>query len=110
MVDELVAPPDGDVEPMLPPWAVAEGFVLDAPVFADEFMLDEPVFEEEDAPGACIGSAGCMAEEPVVAEPEPVAVGRSVEGVAEVWARAGAAAKAVATRHAAMCFFSMIVS
>jgi hypothetical protein len=51
-----------------------------------------------------------MAEEPVTAEPDPVAVGRSVEGVAEVWARAGAAAKAVATRHAAMCFFSMIVS
>ena len=55
---------------------------------------------------------GCMADEPVVAEPVPDAVGRSVEpdGVVEVWARAGAAAKAVATRQAAMCFFSMFIS
>jgi hypothetical protein len=53
-----------------------------------------------------------MADEPDVAEPEPVAVGRSVEpdGVVDVWASAGAAAKAVATRQAAMCFFSMFIS
>jgi hypothetical protein len=39
-------------------------------------------------------------------------VGRSVEpdGVVDVWASAGAAAKAVATRQAAMCFFSMFIS
>src|SRR3954471_18066193 len=55
---------------------------------------------------------GCIADEPVVTEPEPEAVGRSVEpdGVVDVWATAGAAAKAVATRHAAMCFFSMFIS
>jgi hypothetical protein len=50
-----------------------------------------------------------MADEPVVVEPEPEAAGRSVEpeGVVEVCARAGAAAKAVTTRQAAICFFSI---
>jgi hypothetical protein len=53
-----------------------------------------------------------MADDPVVAEPAPEAVGRSVEpdGVVDVCARAGTAAKAVATRQAARCFFSMFIS
>jgi hypothetical protein len=75
---------------------------VDEPVVG---AIVEPVPEPAPAPG-------CMADEPVVAEPEPVAVGRSVEpdGVVEVWASAGAAAKAVATRQAAMCFFSIFIS
>jgi hypothetical protein len=50
---------------------------------------------------------GCMAEEPVEVEPDPDAVGRSVEPEGGVCAKAGAAAKAVATRQAAICFFSI---
>jgi len=52
---------------------------------------------------------GCMAGEPVLVVPEPEAAGRSVgaDGDVEVCARAGAAAKAVATRQAAICFFSI---
>ncbi|HEY8382857.1 MAG TPA: hypothetical protein VIL09_11980 [Microvirga sp.] len=70
-------------------------------------MLDEPapMVEEPVAPG-------CMAGEPVDVEPEPVAVGRSVpaDGAGGVWARTGAAANAVATRQAAICFFSILIS
>jgi hypothetical protein len=55
------------------------------------------------APGA-----GCIAGDPAVVEPEPEAVGRSVppDG-GGVCASAGAAASAVATKQAAMCFFSI---
>jgi hypothetical protein len=68
-------------------------------------MVDEGwliVDEEPEAPG-------CMAGEPVEVVPVPDAAGRSVgaEGVVEVCARAGAAAKAVTTRQAAICFFSI---
>jgi hypothetical protein len=60
------------------------------------------VVEEPEAPG-------CMAGEPDVVVPVPDAAGRSVgaEGVVEVCAKAGAAAKAVTTRQAAICFFSI---
>jgi len=52
--------------------------------------------------------AGFMAGEPEVVDPDPVASGRSVEpDDVEVWARAGAAASAVATRHAAICVFTI---
>src|SRR3954470_24231530 len=60
---------------------------------------------------------GCIAEDPEVVEPEPVAAGRSVApegpGLAGAvagavdWARAGAAASAIATRHAAICNFNI---
>src|SRR5215207_8306121 len=56
---------------------------------------------------------GCIAEDPEVVEPEPVAAGRSVApegpGLAGAvdWASAGAAASAVATRHAAICNFNI---
>src|SRR5215208_133305 len=56
---------------------------------------------------------GCIAEDPEVVEPEPVAAGRSVApegpGLAGAvdWASAGAAASAVATRQAAMCDFNI---
>src|SRR5919112_6378403 len=73
---------------MAPPWLVV-----------DWLMVAEPA-----AP------LGCMADEPVVDEPEPEAVGRSVppDGAAgEVCAKAGAAANAVTTRQAAICFFSI---
>jgi hypothetical protein len=56
---------------------------------------------------------GCMAEEPDVVVPVPDAAGRSVPpdgGAGVVWAKAGATAKAVATRQAAMCFFSIVFS
>lgn len=96
---------------MPPLWAIVEDVPEDDPVVGEvEPMVDEPVelgaiVEPELAPG-------CMAEDPVVAEPDPVAAGRSVgaDGVVEVWANAGAAAKAVATRQAAMCFFSIVFS
>src|SRR5215208_2532465 len=56
---------------------------------------------------------GCIAEDPEVVEPEPFAAGRSVApegpGLAGAvdWASAGAAASAVATRHAAICNFNI---
>src|SRR5688500_16547296 len=52
---------------------------------------------------------GCMAGEPEVVDPEPVAVGRSVGGVA-VCARAGAATRAEAKRQAAICVLSIEIS
>jgi hypothetical protein len=69
-------------------------------------MAEEPLWFIVAEPPA---APGCIAEEPVAVEPEPEAAGRSVEpeGVVEVCARAGAAAKAVTTRQAAICFFSI---
>src|SRR5829696_5606762 len=67
--------------------------------------------------GGCVPTLapveGCIAEDPEVVEPEPVAAGRSVApegpGLAGAvdWASAGAAASAVATRHAAICNFNI---
>jgi hypothetical protein len=79
----------------------------------DEVMPceDEPVVADGMAPPAF--GCGCIAGEPDEVVPEPVAAGRSVapEGaVPDVWARAGMAAKAVATRQAAICFFSIRIS
>jgi len=63
--------------------------------------------DSDDAPDAPL-VAGFMAGEPEVVDPDPVASGRSVEpDDVEVWARAGAAASAVATRHAAICVFTI---
>lgn len=55
---------------------------------------------------------GCIADEPEVADPEPVAAGRSVlpEGAGVDCAKAGAVARAVATRQAAICVFSIWIS
>src|SRR5215213_5093020 len=59
-------------------------------------------------PTAPVPALGCIADEPVFVDPEPVAVGRSVAADGGgAWAKAGAAARAVATRQAAMCVFSM---
>ncbi|MBB4041485.1 hypothetical protein GGR34_003162 [Microvirga flocculans] len=69
-------------------------------------MVAEGWFVDEDKPDM----PGCMAGEPVAVEPEPVAAGRSVGAVEdEVCAKAGAAAKAVTTRQAAICFFSIVL-
>jgi len=63
--------------------------------------------DSDDAPDAPL-VAGFMAGEPEVVDPDPVASGRSVEpDDVEVWARAGVAASAVATRHAAICVFTI---
>jgi hypothetical protein len=77
---------------------------------AEEPMEGDPMEEEPVAgePTDGLGAPGCMALEPVAVEPEPDAAGRSVapEGVVDVCAKAGAA-NMVATRHAAICFFSI---
>jgi hypothetical protein len=52
---------------------------------------------------------GCMAGEPDVAAPEPVAVGRSDDG-AVVCASAGTATRAEASRHAVICVLSIDIS
>jgi len=69
---------------------------------ADEPGEADPIEEEPLIPG-------CMAGEPDVVDPEPVAVGRSVgaEGAGEFCAKAGAAAKTVTARQTAICFFSI---
>ncbi|WP_170151497.1 hypothetical protein [Microvirga subterranea] len=87
--------------PCIPPlWFMAE-----EPMEEDEFMLEEPAEEPADGLAA---APGCMAFEPVAVEPELEAAGRSVapDGVVEVCAKAGAA-NMVATRQAAICFFSI---
>jgi hypothetical protein len=48
-----------------------------------------------------------MDDEPVAVDPGLAAAGRSVEGVLDCCAKAGAAASAVAKRPAAICFLSM---
>jgi hypothetical protein len=101
-----------DVAPVPEPEAVPtveEPTDGEAPVAGDDMVEDEPA-----EPGCMLPAVpGCIAGEPIVAEPDPDATGRSValeEVVLEVWARAGAATKAVATRHAAKCFFSIFYS
>ncbi|HEX2724472.1 MAG TPA: hypothetical protein VHN20_01490 [Beijerinckiaceae bacterium] len=59
-------------------------------------------------PGAGLVPPGSIAGEPDVVECVPVAVGRSVAGAPDC-AKAGIAA-AVATRQAAICFFSIVIS
>jgi hypothetical protein len=83
-------------------------------------MVDDPVVGAvvlapgciADDPDGVAGAPGCIADDPLVVEPDPDAAGRSVDpdGVVGACARAGAAAKAVATRQAAICFFSMFIS
>ena len=87
-----------------------------APVWeADPVAEEVPMLEDEPEALGVAGAAGagCIAGEPVAVVPEPDAVGRSVApdgAVPEVWARAGTAAKAVATRQAARCFLSILFS
>src|SRR5215217_6405568 len=96
-------PPATDEDALLAP-AVGDGWVP----LADELVLADPELFDELAP-----VEGCIAEDPEVVEPEPVAAGRSVApdgpGLAGAvdWASAGAAASAVATRHAAICNFNI---
>jgi hypothetical protein len=117
IVEEPVVPvPVPDViveEPVVPvpePDVMVEDPVDPVPVPV------EPIVEEPAAPGAMVDpdpvAPGCMAGEPEVVEPVPEATGRSVpaEGGGGFCAKAGAAAKAVATRQAAICFFSIEVS
>src|SRR5215207_9907328 len=106
--------------------AVGDGDVplADELVPADPELLDDPAVAEPEAgvsetpvaapaPEAVPPVEGCIADDPEVVEPEPVAAGRSVApegpGLAGAvdWAKAGAAASAVATRQAAMCDFNI---
>src|SRR5215218_5575007 len=127
--------PATDEDALLAP-AVGDGWVplADELVLADPELFDDPAAAEPDAgvserpvaapaPEAvppvagCVPTLapveGCIAEDPEVVEPEPVAAGRSVApegpGLAGAvdWASAGAAASAVATRHAAICNFNI---
>jgi hypothetical protein len=68
----------------------------------------EPLIVE----GPVEAAPGCIADEPDVVEPEPVAIGRSVpaDGGGGFCAKAGAATKAVAKRQPAICFISMVFS
>ena len=72
---------------------------------APEADVDDP---DPDAPviEPSLLAPGTIAGEPEVVDCEPVAVGRSDEGAVVDCANAGAAS-AVATRHAAICFFSI---
>src|SRR3954466_15094608 len=108
--------------------------LADELVLADPELFDDPAAAEPDAGvsetpvaalppetvppvAGCVPTLapveGCIAEDPEVVEPEPVAAGRSVApegpGLAGAvdWASAGAAASAVATRQAAMCNFNI---
>jgi hypothetical protein len=102
---------DPDVLPEVPVVALPDAVLLGAVVAEWAVVAEEPELIE-DEPGAAGAGAGCIAGEPVVAEPDAVAAGRSVPPDGEVvfWARAGAATKVVANRQAAMCFFSIVFS
>src|SRR5215207_8275907 len=118
--------------PEEPPEAVDAGpddevdGVSDCPTVDDpETPLPDPLVEEPDVPDWLIvdeppeaaglvptvaPALGCMAEEPEVVDPDPAAAGRSVPpegGAVLVWANAGGAASAVATRQAAICDFNI---
>jgi len=118
--------------PEEPPEAVDAGpddevdGVSDCPTVDDpETPLPDPLVEELDVPDWLIvdeppeaaglvptvaPALGCMAEEPEVVDPDPAAAGRSVPpegGAVLVWANAGGAASAVATRQAAICDFNI---
>lgn len=90
-MEEPADDPDGMVDPL-------------DPVVDPDVPLPEPVVD----PAAVEPALGCIAEEPEVAEPEPVAAGRSVppEGAVDC-AKAGAVASAEAMRQAAICVFSI---
>jgi hypothetical protein len=96
------------------PDAAGAAPTVDEPLVAG--MLDAPVAgADEPVDGATVApelAPGCIADDPLVVEPDPDAVGLSVgpDGVVEVCARTGVAANAVATRHAAICFFSIFIS
>lgn len=115
--EELAELEAGVEEPDMPPVAeCVPGDELEAPPAGED--ADEPA----DAPGPddpaavepppTVGLAfGCMAEEPDVVDPEPVAAGRSVPPDGPIdCAKAGAAPSAVATRQAAICVFNIAVS
>jgi hypothetical protein len=95
-----------------PGWLVADALepLLDPDgADPDRFVGAEPP-EEAGLPPTAAPALGCMAGEPEVVEPEPMAAGRSVapEGGGGLdCANPGAAANAVATRQAAICDFNI---
>jgi len=95
-------------EPLVDPEVIGEvAEPLEAPLDIEEpdvVLAPDPIEPPELAPG-------CIADEPDVVEPEPLAVGRSVppDGAVDC-ATAGAVARAVATRQAAICVFSIWIS
>src|SRR5688572_19827216 len=99
--DAPAAPPVAPLPMPVPPEAaVPPG----EPVAEPPLMPDPLVVPLAPDPPA---SPGCMAGEPDVVEPEPVAVGRSAEGTVVFCASAGAAIRADASRHAVICVLSM---
>jgi hypothetical protein len=92
-----------DPEPPLDPLAPEPMLVPEPEADVDEPEPDEPAVEALPPPGTIAG-------EPDVVESVPVAAGRSVDGAVVVDCAKAGAASVVATRHAAMCFFSMVES
>jgi hypothetical protein len=123
-VDDIVVPeppevedmPDAppEVEDVVPPEPPAEPADMDdpEPPEVEPPAVDPAVVSdiEEPEPADALGE-GCIADDPDVVDPEPDAAGRSVppEGAVDC-AKAGAATRAVATRHAAICVLSMSIS
>jgi hypothetical protein len=96
--DVDMADPDG-----LAPDALAPEPLAPAP--APDAVVDDP---EPDVPMVELCPPGSIAGDPDVVDCEPEAVGRSVEGAVVVDCAKAGAASAVATKHAAICFFSMV--
>jgi hypothetical protein len=88
-------------EPAPEPAAVEPVFVL-----APDADIEEP--EPDDPAVDALLPPGTIAGEPDVVESVPVAAGRSDDGAVVVDCAKAGAASAVATRHAAICFFSMV--
>jgi hypothetical protein len=122
--DAPLAPAVGDGGvPLADELVLADPELIDGPVAAEpeagvsETPVAAPAPEAVPPVAGCVPTLapveGCIAEDPEVVEPEPVAAGRSVapEGPGLAggvdWARAGAAASAVATRQAAICNFNI---
>lgn len=120
IVDALGAEPaeplaDGmeePAEPLVDPEVVGEPAEPLAPALEEPLDIEEPdVVLAPDPIEPPELAPGCIADEPDVVEPEPLAVGRSVppDG-AVVCATAGAVARAVAKRQAAICVLSIWIS
>ena len=75
-------------------------------VLAPDADIEEP--EPDDPAVDALLPPGTIAGEPDVVESVPVAAGRSDDGAVVVDCAKAGAPSAVATRHAAICFFSMV--
>jgi len=95
--------------PPLIPDPPAVPLLIPAPPALPPVMLDPPA-DPPVVPDPLPAPPGCMAGDPEVVDPEPVATGRSDEGAVVVCAKAGTATRAVANKQAVIWVLSISLS